>query len=83
MYNDGRLGLLYSRKQHIFHQLKINLKKYNKDEVIAVNASSNTEKQENASYLAISYAVPLIKSVAHLGETWQINFQLGWNVYQP
>ena len=83
MYNNGQLGLLYSRKQHILYQLKINLKKYNKDEVITVNASSNTETQKTTRYLAINNAVPLIKIVAHLGETWQINFQLGWNVYQP
>ena len=46
MYNNGKLGLLYSRKQHILHQLKVNLKKYNKDEVITVNTSSNTETQK-------------------------------------
>lgn len=41
------------------------------------------KRKKNTSYLAINNAVPLIKSVARLGETWQINFQLGWNVYQP
>ena len=46
MYNNGQLGLLYSRKQHILHQLKVNLKKYNKDEVITVNTSFNTETQK-------------------------------------